>query len=65
MEIKIICDATEYSIMPTLVQNSDNLFIINDKSLIISFLDEYKNIIQETEISIEDAKKLAKMILNY
>jgi hypothetical protein len=64
MQIKINCDVTEYIACPE-DENIQNIFTIYDKCFIIEFCDKDENILYHSEISIEDAKKLAKMILNY
>ena len=60
------CDATELDILKR-KDNNENAFAINDKSLVISLIDSLsiKNeIISQTEISKENAIKLAKLILH-
>ena len=63
MEITILCEATKFSCIPDLNTNSNNKFILTDKSLMILFCDDNGNTLTHSEISIEDAKKLAKLIL--
>lgn len=63
MEIKIICDVTEYIALPKQI-NTKNIFSICDDCLVIDFCDEYENVLSQSEISIEDAKKIAKLLLN-
>ena len=65
MEIKIICDTTQYEITPTNKNNYKTIFLINENSLIINFCNINEKVLEQSEIEIEDAKKLAKMILNY
>ena len=65
MEIKIICDTTQYKITPTNKNNYKTIFLINENSLIINFCNINEKVLEQSEIEIEDAKKLAKMILNY
>ena len=55
------CDATEYACIPP-EDNDINSFSINEKSLVISFCVE-GNVLLQSEISIEDARRLAKLIL--
>lgn len=55
------CDVTEFNIIPP-EDNSANCFSINEKCLIINLMDD-ENIYTQTEISKEDAIKLAKLIL--
>ena len=63
MEIKIICEATEQVALKKQI-NTNNIFSICDDCLVIDFCDEDENVISQSEISIEDAKKLAKLLLN-
>lgn len=53
---------TEYSCIPP-IDNEINTFSIDEKSMVISFLDENEVVLTQSEISIEDAKKLARLIL--
>jgi len=64
MDIIINCDVTEFYIIPD-KRFYFTTFNINDKSLIISFCNEKGNFLSRSEIKIDDAKKLAKLILNY
>lgn len=63
MEINILFETTEYSSIPDYTKNSHNKFTITDKALIIWFCDDNGHILTHTEISIEDAKKLSKLLL--
>ena len=65
MEIQIMCDTTQYAIIPTNKKNYKTIFSINEKSLVINFCDKNEKVLEQSEIEIEDARKLAKMILNY
>jgi hypothetical protein len=55
------CNVTEFDILPN-KNNNENIFAINDKSLIINLMNNSKIIIQ-TEIEKKDAVELAKLIL--
>lgn len=59
--IQFNCDVTEFDIMSE-EENRNNCFSINEKCLIINLMDD-ENIYSQTEISKEDAIKLAKLIL--
>ena len=65
MEIKIICDTTQYEIIPTNKNNYKTIFLINENSLIINFCNINEKVLTQSEIEIEDARKLDKRILNY
>ena len=59
--IQLECDVTEYDVITD--SKIDNvIFCINEKSLIINFCGKNEKIIKQSEISIEDARKLAKLI---
>jgi hypothetical protein len=60
--IQLDCDVTEYDVIPTKKNNSNVIFCINERSLVINFTDIHEKIIMQSEISIEDARKLAKLI---
>jgi hypothetical protein len=64
MEIKINCNVTEYEINPDKKYQTLE-FSITKHALIISFCDCFGTEITASEISIEDARKLANIILNY
>lgn len=64
MYIVITCDTTEFAVYPN-KKYEKTVFSINDKSLVISFCDKKEKILTQSEIEISDAKKLAKLILNY
>jgi hypothetical protein len=64
MEIEIICDTTQYAVFPN-KKIEKTLFSINEKSLVISFCDKNEKVLTQSEIEISDARKLAKLILNY
>ena len=64
MEIKIICDTTEFQSQKISDKNYFTTFLITPRALTISFCDDNEDIFEQSEISIEDARKLAKLILN-
>jgi hypothetical protein len=64
MEIKILCETTEYDSYPN-DKNVTTGFEIKEKCLVIYLFDKNEQILDQTEITIEDARKLAKIILNY
>lgn len=55
-------EVTEFQSMPV-KHNTINAFSINENSMVISFCDSNNNVNAQSEISIEDAKKLARLIL--
>jgi hypothetical protein len=59
--IQFNCEVTEFDIIPG-EDNSANCFSLNEKCLIINLMDD-EDIYAQTEISKEDAIKLAKLIL--
>ena len=62
MYINVNCDVTEYNIKPD--KNYEKVkFTICEHSLIIEFCDFYENVLNQSEISIEDAKQLSKLLL--
>jgi hypothetical protein len=57
------CDVTEFDIIPK-IENQENCFAINDKSMVINFMDKHgENILYQSEIERKDAIELAKLIL--
>lgn len=61
MEIELICDTTEYAVYPD-KKIEKTVFYIHENCLVISFCDKDEEVITQSEISIEDAKKLAKIL---
>ena len=56
------CDVTEFAVIPD--ENYQKVvFCLNDKSLVISFMDDQDNVLTQSEIEIKDAYKLSKLIL--
>jgi len=55
-------EVTEFNCIPA-EDAMFTIFKIHDYSMTIEVCDENKNLICESEISIEDAKKLARLIL--
>lgn len=64
MEILIKCETTQYDSYPN-DKNVATEFEIKEKCLVIYLFDKNEQILDQTEITIEDARKLAKIILNY
>ena len=63
--IEVICEVTEYNIEPP-EENKKIVFSINNKSVVISATGNHtENIIYQSEISIQDARDLSSVILNY
>lgn len=61
MEIQLICDTTEFAVYPQ-KENEKTSFYIHENCLVISFLDKDENVITQSEIEINDAKKLGKIL---
>lgn len=61
MEIELICETTEYAVVPD-KKNEKTVFYIHENCLVISFCDKNEEVITQSEISIEDARKLAKVL---
>lgn len=60
--ITIECDVTEFTVIPD--ENYQKVvFCLNDKAVVISFMDNEDNMLTQSEIESEDAIKLAKLIL--
>ena len=59
--IQLECDVTEYDVI-TDEKIDSVIFCINEKSLVINFCDSKEKIINQSEISIVDARKLAKLL---
>lgn len=54
-------EVTEYNVISDEIYEEVS-FCLGEKCLVISFLDENDNVITQTEISLSDARKLAKLI---
>lgn len=63
MEIIINCEVKAYNCRPQ-DKNTMNAFCLNE-TLLISFCDGNDNVLQQSEISMEDAKVLAKINLSH
>ena len=61
VNIELTTDTTEYYVMPN-KENVKTVFCIQDKAMVISFCNFENTPISQSEISIEDAHKLAKYI---
>ena len=54
-------DVTTFNVIPK-EENTRNIFVIHNDSLIINFCDKDENILAQSEIEIKDAATLAKII---
>ncbi len=64
-KISIECNVTEFSVYPN-EEYEKVLFYLDNKSIVISFLDENDNVLTQSEIEKKDAINLANVILlNY
>jgi hypothetical protein len=61
MQININCEVTEYYCLPD-KKNQFVSFSINEKAVVISFLDGEDEVIVQSEISLEDFTKISKII---
>ena len=61
MEIELICETTEYAVYYNKIIEKAS-FHIHENCLVISFCDKDQTVISQGEISIEDARKLAKIL---
>ena len=65
MEIELICETTEYAVYPD-KKIEKTTFHVHENCMVISFCDKDENVITQSEISIEDAGKLAQVLnLNF
>jgi hypothetical protein len=63
MKVQLECDTTEYYVIPK-SENESNVFYFQDKAMIINFVGKDDNILSQSEISKEDALRLARLINN-
>jgi uncharacterized protein YneR len=63
MKVQLECDTTEYYVTPK-GKNESNVFYFQDKAMIINFVGKEDNILNQSEISKEDALRLARLINN-
>lgn len=61
-EVSIKCEVTQYACMPP-EEHSEVVFCLNNKSLVISFVDEDDVVLTQSEIEKKDAIELANLIL--
>ena len=61
-KVTIECGVTEYAIIPQ-IEYEKVTFYLDDKCIIISFMDYEDNVLTQSEIEKEDAIHLAKLIL--
>ena len=60
--ITIECDVTEFAVIPD--ENYQKvLFCLNDRAMVISFMDNEDNVLTQSEIENNDAVDVAKLIL--
>lgn len=59
--ITLECDVTEYTSLPH-TENITNVFSMTENALLISFCDADLKVLQQSEISKNDAIELANMI---
>jgi len=60
-EITLTADITDYASMSP-EEYQEVSFSINEKSMVISILDDNQKVLIQTEIELKDAKILAKLI---
>lgn len=63
MNVQLECTTTEYYVYPK-VENESTVFHFEDKGMIINFTDEDNNVLEQSEISKEDALRLARLIIH-
>lgn len=56
------CNVTEYAIIPT-IEYEKVAFCLDEKCIVISFINDIDEVITQSEIEKEDAVNLAKLIL--
>lgn len=56
------CNVTEYAIIPP-IEYEKVAFCLNEKCIVISFMNDIDEVITQSEIEKEDAVNLAKLIL--
>lgn len=59
---EVECNVTEYDVIPESL-NTVNVFVINQKSMIINFCNDKGTVLRQSEIDINDAITLARIIL--
>lgn len=60
--ITIECNVTEHSVTPP-IEYQKVVFYLNDKCIVISFMDDQDQVLTQSEIDKKDAIYLAKLIL--
>jgi hypothetical protein len=58
------CEVSEYEIISNLKYDK-NVFYLNKDAIVISFCDTDDTVIDQSEMTIDDAIRLAKLILHY
>jgi hypothetical protein len=64
MNLILELDVTEYNVMPNR-NNETNIIHLYQDSMVINLMDSTQGVIEKTEVSSEDAIKLAKFILQF
>ena len=64
MEIYIHCETTQFAVFPK-EKNEKTIFYLGEQSMVINFCDKKEKVLDQTEISREDAINLAKIILRH
>ncbi len=60
--ITIECDVTEYAVIPP-IEYEKVSFYLDEKCIVISFMNDIDEVITQSEIEKQDAINLAKLIL--
>ena len=63
MKIQLECATTEYYVYPK-TENESTVFHFENKGMIINFVDEDDNVLEQSEIAKEDALRLARLIIH-
>ena len=63
MNVQLECDVTEYHVYPN-EDNEKNIFYFHKEAMVINFVNDSEDILSQSEISAEDALRLAKLILH-
>lgn len=63
MNVQLECEVTEFNVYPN-EDNEKDIFYFHNDSMVINFADRDEEVISQSEISREDAIKLAKLILH-
>jgi hypothetical protein len=63
MNVQIEFEVTEFNVYPN-EDNEKNIFYFHGDSMVINFADKDEEVISQSEISREDAIRLARLILH-